>query len=1817
MFQNCATNIKPIILGIYELQLLPLRRQLTPCLSGLVLGLLPGLDDTAAELYKPVLALLDRFCSATSLPAFYGAMWKSLLISAHVRVAAINFLLARLPRDNSPARLAPYLPQCNTLVLNALGKALADPNGLVQRQALELLNSHFPLRNGPFDARARTLLVGLALPVLRRREVSLTRRLSSWLLGGAPDDLDYFVRFGRQAVVDAVRAAFAVDPTRFALANTTAGDAAAKQMTDAACQPLRILMFLLDTPEIGDVVIDELMVDALLYLNRYKEGHAFSHDIMRSMNLLIDQLQPEMLWQFACKLFATSGTASVRAVTLVDSLLDILPSAALFAPTTLATNLPTLLCSVIRALHQFVDDSEHLAAALALTLKVVGKLYSLRQQQNAQPPPAADIQSPEDAAAAVAEANVRAANLKAQREQLLVAIGDFHEFALHLMHKHPQLQSDARAVSPSLLHAFEMTCQLLTTLDTALPTSRPSSAALSAAATTTTTTRDLPPWFCAVAQVACYDEPRIACIAARTTVSLLTVGSEESAATESAAISLTTRRAAIDDAALLPRIVQRLWQLLEPAHVAVHYTAAETLMRLSALPRDHVTPVVAGALAHRDGREREVGHQRFALLWRLSGELGGGERFSAANLFAMLDSLNDEQPSVRLTGQSWLADSISRAERVLDPLIVVLLAPETARHAHTYRQEFDTARVLDVFRKLTLIVECDFQLFMRQVLSKAVNADLVRRFGALEHANQQPLANASDDNAVDGDGGGGGVEVDAAAAAGSEADLLGVRGACRSYLDLLCAGAMLYVQGQTDARHSPQFRDRNSIVQTAAAEFLQYLLTKITSPERARVVAHNVRIGVLRTLSQAVVAQSLVLQVYLLGVLRAVVQLSGGGAGAGDDSSAVLLQTLIMGLMQPPAKNIRYHWLEFVTASLPHMGDELGDVVVPALRCMCELLDSYQSAYDSLSSRDILMLLHALAVILDHCLFDADAPITPAQSRPEATLPVRVLGNFVKDVFSSQGGGSGGGGGAATSAGDGALLSGSAAARERTKKAVTGELGVVLSSLVAVWQKGAVANGSEAVVLTPDEVHNKYAIQDQIVGILDPLATRYAGDLVARMLDQWHVAPSAAAGRADPPAVVTTLDLLNQLTARANVLNAALAFTKQASMREIRESLSAIDDALAAASVDEAQQQSGSVENIAASHASGGSIASVAAPAVVGVVGDDNADAAEPAASAAAVASPPPSQSPPLTAAAAVPADASVHEPLTRQLVAVDFVSCFVQRCVSLDTLCEAWPALNDALKIALAHAHISVYPFVLRVLHFFVRRVSLERFGEVRGRIRRDLQQLFQRVVERCFLLAGRETAPATVPTERDRRLSVALTTGSPRISSTSSLAARRAKRSSMPVMPTPAQASTLAAIGSGGDERVRLDATSRLRRFARDEALEALAEMLAPTLDNVFDDNKNKAAGLLAQHVVQIVPHLRGNARRSGVAALASVSLLASFTEFGYMLRAYRNEALDVFYQSDFFRLTREQLPLWVRIVNHVMALDTNALNEFLKLAARSLTASQPMGASSLLTSAVARNRDLDIARARFVKRLAFIVYAGAQDQCVHILPQIQERLVEALRIGFSPRLHHDVLLCFRAMLLRFSASKLASFWPVILTELVRIFSLETPDPNLLLAAVKFLDLALVMPSDTFGHFEWVFLADRIETALGGGSAGGGGDDNDEHAAGDEAGAPLNFARSDDNMFAPLLNQLCNSDAVVVDANANFAALWSEPSPDNLQRPIIVARSLNEFAESGGYSALLAYLDKFRHEASEHRALGLAADNAYIDSLMYADFCEGSKQN
>ena len=131
------------------------------------------------------------------------------------------------------------------------------------------------------------------------------------------------------------------------------------------------------------------------------------------------------------------------------------------------------------------------------------------------------------------------------------------------------------------------------------------------------------------------------------------------------------------------------------------------------------------------------------------------------------------------------------------------LEGDTRRAAHHVyvHASYDTSRVLYAFRKLKLIIECDFQLFMRQMASKSVNGDLARQLSALL---QQHKANKDDND--DDDGGSGAndngaddnaddtvVDDDQEALVRHDAN---VQVACRSYLHLMAHAALLFIQGE-------------------------------------------------------------------------------------------------------------------------------------------------------------------------------------------------------------------------------------------------------------------------------------------------------------------------------------------------------------------------------------------------------------------------------------------------------------------------------------------------------------------------------------------------------------------------------------------------------------------------------------------------------------------------------------------------------------------------------------------------------------------------------------------------------------------------------------------------------------------------------------------------------------------------------------------------------------------------------------------------------------------------------------------------------------
>ncbi|XP_031757573.1 protein dopey-1 isoform X2 [Xenopus tropicalis] len=298
---------------------------------------------------------------------------------------------------------------------------------------------------------------------------------------------------------------------------------------------------------------------------------------------------------------------------------------------------------------------------------------------------------------------------------------------------------------------------------------------------------------------------------------------------------------------------------------------------------------------------------------------------------------------------------------------------------------------------------------------------------------------------------------------------------------------------------------------------------------------------------------------------------------------------------------------------------------------------------------------------------------------------------------------------------------------------------------------------------------------------------------------------------------------------------------------------------------------------------------------------------------------------------------------------------------------------------------------------------------------------------------------------------------------------------------------------------------------------ALTLLAEVLAHLLDMVFySDEKERVIPLLVNIMHYVVPYLRNHSAHNASSYRACVQLLSSLSGYQYTRRTWKKEAFDLFMDPNFFQMDGSCVSHWRSIMDHLMTHDKTTFRDLMTRVA--VAQSSSLG---LFT-----NRDAELEqRAMLLKRLAFAIFSSEIDQYQKFLPDIQERLVESLRLPQVPTLHSQVFLFFRVLLLRMSPQHLTSLWPTMITELVQVFllmeqeltadeditrisgpsvaGLETTYTggngfstsynsqrwlNLYLSACKFLDLALALPSENLPQFQmyrWAFIPEASDDA------------------------------------------------------------------------------------------------------------------------------------
>mmetsp|Transcript_12924 Transcript_12924/g.51598 ORF Transcript_12924/g.51598 Transcript_12924/m.51598 type:complete len:1773 (-) Transcript_12924:44-5362(-) len=1461
LFQFAAINIKPVILEILQRFFMPLGSHLTPCLSGFIMAILPGLEEESSEFYDKCLKLLHMTSQKVGRQVFYCAMWKAVLMGPSVRGCAVTYLNLKLPRpdDRDPDNLTEHFPHKDTLVHNALLTGLTDSNILTQRTSMELVLNHFPLSSGMFDDWVDICVAVLQL--LTRKEVSLNRRLYAWFLGTSPE---YFDAYGKTVIVAGIQRLLEQAPVTLTLAS----------------RPFKIVISLLDKPEIGESIIESVLVYIFYAIQESKDGkYPFSRELIASANKLLDMLQPEIIWSGASKLYTTQLQQNLpEAIYVVDTLVDLVRRDL----ETTTVHLPKLLCAVIEGLEVMAvkKDLKSVLAILSLARKVFGKFSvegKVHMDETASTPDREEV----------------------NWEGMYKAIALYQQEFGRLCNEHIFALLDSADVTEEQ-HGLAVTIVadailLLGSLLIHLPTRADEPAPKP---------DNLPSWL-EVLRVCCHmEDVRISTTGVQVFVKLLTK--------PNSGLNATAQRYVMEKTTYCEEAVQILWKILHHSHSAHHYCAAETLECLLRVAPDRVTDTISTFLLASDPVARVEACRRFGILWRLTTDMSQ-HNLLAKNAFLMLDTLTDEQPMVRLAGRSWLTDSVQKLDRLLDPLLEVLLSNSIVRERFVYKEAYDARRVLYIFGRLQEIIECDIGLFVRYATEKQVTKNIL----ALNKAQAIQVWQAEDFTPV--------VEV-------------------YNYLDLLVATTIRFVRGQGDSVEEQEFKNANSVVQSTASAFLLFLLSNMTDARATAEVSFRIQEHVLCTLAGAVDKRDLVLQVQLLRLLANVivlgstdsdiVQVPGAsevrrssaattrastgptpGGSSGRPSiceSPYFLPTITVGLNQDASNNVRSYWLEFLGTTLTYFRSDWPHVIPTVTRCLCDILAGVKNPHDGEACRDVIGIIQSLGIIARHCLVRDEAEIAAAQNKDTRSggphvidMPLSILSGFIR-VF-----------------GPGEESRQQVSPVVEVRNLFFADLPYLLRALVNVW-------GLPGRKTDEAQLLNKYEIQEQITRLLNPMTHEFANEFLYATCLLWEKHRHASQESQDIPLVI--MDMINSLDS-VNPGN-------------LLRSMAFIINSVLKAKMNPNTKQ--------------------AAP---------------------------------------------MHE-----TTVLDFTNRYVSKTMKHGPeLTRAWGDLVVLLEQAKLSRSPTAFLLLLRIMNNFVTRsVPMDD-----KRQRRELQDQCSTLVDQCIRIATDSTADA--PKEGEAHSNM----------------------------------------------------MSRLRNLSL-KALNMTASIVPSMYAKVFEDKERAASNI----VHTITSNIRDRSEGNLPWADASVGFLWSLMKSDYQPKLWKKDVMDTFHDSHFFLMDFESIALWRKIIDRTMQLDKAAFPELLRITGKSLQTSK---ATMMFVSKEQEN----ILRARNIKRIAFVLLAGEMDQYSLYVPHIQEKLIEALKLSQASSVYEQVFLCMRVLLIRMSGKRLTTFWPTIVTELLRFFGYghrNPAEPNLLLAACKFLDQAMITPAEQFHLYEWMFVLDGL---------------------------------------------------------------------------------------------------------------------------------------
>ncbi|ERF71802.1 hypothetical protein EPUS_01717 [Endocarpon pusillum Z07020] len=270
--------------------------------------------------------------------------------------------------------------------------------------------------------------------------------------------------------------------------------------------------------------------------------------------------------------------------------------------------------------------------------------------------------------------------------------------------------------------------------------------------------------------------------------------------------------------------------------------------------------------------------------------------------------------------------------------------------------------------------------------------------------------------------------------------------------------------------------------------------------------------------------------------------------------------------------------------------------------------------------------------------------------------------------------------------------------------------------------------------------------------------------------------------------------------------------------------------------------------------------------------------------------------------------------------------------------------------------------------------------------------------------------------------------------------------------------------------------------------------------TVEQALDQNFAAVSALLEEsdRLVPVITHMVSNIitplfrsrQFPQIMTLTSLNLLLKISKIQNASKAWKKELTDSFNDPKFF-----SSPLsivkdgWLQLLRQLAFIEKTLLPELLS------RLNSPTAAGIMFgVGATAARLEADKKAQLNLRRICCIVLAVEYDTFATHLSMLQAKLEELFTASSisspSSTTRTEIYMVIRALILKSSAGQMASFWPLLNTELRPAFSSiyddnedQTYNNYSLLQAAKLLDVLLLTNPEDFQPQEWLFVTDTVD--------------------------------------------------------------------------------------------------------------------------------------